>query len=686
MEARKSMHIHETMETSLNKYPASSSSLRRKSIVAQLSSVLSENDDEAERIARRRDIFKPNTSALAGSNKRHSLGLGFLANVSTSQITESINQCIRLSVENKINIKNAFSLEMIDFMIYVIKKQDNNMSNLQVASTSLDISSKIYGFRVDNLHTEILKIIGGLDKQALEDAEQDQNKQEVALQENMDVDLEISKKKKKKTRQKICSTVEALRGNVEIVKPLSTMIGEGDLQTSDMLYQAMLPNHATSGFYQHLYNDILVDTVNKESNVNSMKYAIPTIDDFEQLEICASYSNFEFLGWSVEDESEKMSDMLEVKHNDDNEADNRFQFDLDASVEHEVENLLPELVNYFDIETQDDKYLCERQQRQATTNHIDNIVDASAADGFKLIAAPEYSFVLPNASLHWAGPTHWKFHKFVRPAANAVISSKVIGTCMQAPLKRRKEIKLSYEGNKDVIEAKFALNQSNKLQAKTAKTEWSAENLTLPEDIHYDIMRLVKLYLNQHMSIKQQQQNEDKTEAADVSDNDRYDYNNPNDTLDYCPDDEARDNNNENECNFEFEDDRNALASSFSQGLTGDNLISAPKLVNKIPIAYCSKAKRVDMQQLKKSISRCLKFTSDADITNIAEMEMEENTMKDSKMFSNIYKKLPKLLTKNNAEALSVPLAFISLLHLANEEGLNLCSLPDMSNINVERY
>lgn len=684
------MYIHQRIETSLNKSPASSSPLRRKSIVThkQLPSVLSENDDEAERIARRREICTPIALALAGSNRRHSLGLGFLANVPTPQIAESINQCIKLSTENKINIKNAFSLEMIDFMTYMIKKQDNDMSNLQVASTSLDVSSKIYGFRVDSVHTEILKIIGGLDKQAPEDAEQDQNNQETAPQENMDVDPEVSKKKKKKkiTRQKICSTVEALRGNVEIIKPLSMMIGEGDLQTSDMLYQAMLPNHATSGFYQHLYNDVLVDTVKEESNINSTEYAIPTIDDFQQLEICASYSNFEFLGWSVEDEPEKMSDTSEVEHDDDDEADNRFQFDLDAIVEHEVENPLPELVNYFDIETQDDK--CERQQRQVATNHADNIVDASAKDGlFKLIATPEYSFVQPNARLHWAGPAHWKFHNFVRPAANAVMGSKVIGACMQAPLKKRKEIELSYEGNKDVIEAKFALSQSNKLQAKTAKTEWSAENLTLPEDVHYDIMRLVKLYLHQYMSIKQQQN--DKAEATDVSDNDRYDYNNPNDTSDYCPDvhnndyDEARDNNDE--CNFEFEDDRNALVSSFSQGLTGDNLIVAPKLANKISIAYCLKAKRIDMRQLKKSIWKCLKSTSDPDTTNIAEAQTEQTeTMKESKLFNNVYKILPKLLTKNNAEALSVPLFFISLLHLANEKTLSMCSLPDMSDITVE--
>ncbi|XP_014468044.1 PREDICTED: condensin complex subunit 2 [Dinoponera quadriceps] len=693
MKAHKSKPVHKWLESSLNKSPASSSPLRRKTIIAQkqLPNVLSENDDEAERIARRREMLTRTASMSSPTtpsvklNKRHSLGLTFLANVPASQMAESINQCIKLSTENKINVKNAFSLEMIDFMTYMIKKQDNNMSNLQVASTSLDVSSKIYGFRVDSVHTEILKIVGGLDKQ--EDAEQDQQSGEM-LQDNTQDATEVAKKKKKKrVRQKICSTVEALRGNIEIVKP-SMMIGEGDLHTSDMLYQAMLPNHASSGFYHHLYNDVLVDVVEEECNVDATKYVIPAIKDFRNLEICLSYSNFQFLGWSVKDEPEKVSDTSAVAVeedgvNDDDDDDNRFQFDLDATVQHDEEDANPasKTINYFDIETQDDGTYEYRQQQKAA-NRAENIVDAAEPSRLNFVI-PEYSFMSARTSLHWAGPSHWKFHNFAKSRTNA--DDKVIGTCMQAPLKKRKEFELPYEGNKDVMKTKFAPSQSNKLQAKTAKAEWSAESLTFPEDFHYDIRRMVKLYLHQYLSRIEQQDNGDRNmPVTDVFDSNRYDYNNPNDTLEYCPDvingdyDDSRDNNgDENECNFE--DDNNALAQSIvvSQGFTGDNLIAAPKLANKILIAYCSKAKKIDMRQLKKSMWKCLRL-------NNADNEEQADKMMESKQFSDIYKTLPRLLSKDNVEALSVPLSFASLLHLANEKTLNLCSLPDMSDVTVE--
>lgn len=685
----------------LHNSPAFSSPLRRRSIIAQKlpTSVLSENDDEAERIARRREISSTSTplSSTTTSNKRHSLGLGILANIPAPQMAESINQCIKLSAENKINIKNAFSLEMIDFMTYMIKKQDDNMSNLQVASTSLDVSTKIYGFRVDSVYTKILKMVGGLDKQATDDTEQDPNEQEEALQEmaeGADLEMQKKKKKKKKNRQKILSTVESLRGNVEIAKPMSMMIGEGDLQTSDMLYQAMLPKHANCGFYQHLYNDVLVDvaeqTSNEGSQQNSAKYMIPGIEDFRDLEICASYFNFKFLGWSVDDEPEETLTASQDEHE---ENRNGFEFDLEASVEQD-DNSAPEPINYFDIEHDDDEQ-AHGCYRQAVANRDENIVDVLVpAASSKISVTREYSFVLPKVSLHWAGPSHWKFRNFARPLAGAAAiasasaAGKVMGACMQAPLRKRKEIELTYDGNRDVIDAKFALSQSNKLQAKTARAEWSTESLILPEDVHYDIARMTKLYLHRNMSVMPQDSG--GKDVADVSDGDKYDYNNPNDTYEYCPgvnndnyDEGGKDNddNEENECNVHFEDD--GLA---SQGFTGDNLVAAPKLANKMTIAYCLKAKKIDMRQLKKSIWHCLKSKSNVDTTNIREVveQAETSTMTEAKQFSDVYKMLPKLLTKSNAEALSVPLSFISLLHLANEKELKLYSLPDMSDVIVE--
>jgi len=659
MESHKSI-IYKRLESKQNS-SNSSSPLRRKSIV-QIPSAnnLSENDDEAERIARRREIF---TSPSNGNNKgkRLSLGLGFLSNIPAPQMAESINKCIQLNAENKINIKNAFSLEMIDFMTYMIKKQDVNMSNLLVASTSLDVSTKIYGYRVDNVHMEILKMVGGLDKQGTVNMEQNSEDEEEIVQKNVEVP-----KKKKKSKQKIFSTVEALRGNIEIAKPMSAMIGEGDLQTSDMLYQATLPNHANSGFYQHPYNDVLVDVLENKpdsQNNSNIKYVIPAIEDFSNLEICASYSNFEFLGWSVENEPEE-----EIESPDDNE--NQFQFDLNASVEHD-DDPVPEPMNYFDIEHDDNENVqsCFRQTMDRPVNVME----------MHNVRASEYSFVQSKMNLHWAGPSHWKFWNFMTPYAIDKDGKKV--ACMQAKKKeKRKQFKLLYDEARDIIDAKFASGQYIKLHAKTAKAEWSAENLTLPEDVHYDIAQGSKLYMYKRLTIRSE--NSEKENVADVSDGERYDYNNPNDTLEYCPNvehnedyDDAREDGND-DCNFD-------AAIMGNQGLTGDNLVAAPKLINKISIAYCLKAKKIDMRQLKKSIWTYLKSTNNNG-ANTGETVDVTDTMKESKQFSNVYKALPKLLTKSNAEALSVPISFISMLHLANEKELKICSVPDMSDIIIQ--
>jgi len=659
MESHKSI-IYKRLESKQNS-SNSSSPLRRKSIV-QIPSAnnLSENDDEAERIARRREIF---TSPSNGNSKgkRLSLGLGFLSNIPAPQMAESINKCIQLNAENKINIKNAFSLEMIDFMTYMIKKQDVNMSNLLVASTSLDVSTKIYGYRVDNVHMEILKMVGGLDKQGTVNMEQNSEDEEEIVQKNVEVP-----KKKKKSKQKIFSTVEALRGNIEIAKPMSAMIGEGDLQTSDMLYQATLPNHANSGFYQHPYNDVLVDVLENKpdsQNNSNIKYVIPAIEDFSNLEICASYSNFEFLGWCVENEPEE-----EIESPDDNE--NQFQFDLNASVEHD-DDPVPEPMNYFDIEHDDNENVqsCFRQTMDRPVNVME----------MHNVRASEYSFVQSKMNLHWAGPSHWKFWNFMTSYAIDKDGKKV--ACMQAKKKeKRKQFKLLYDEARDIIDAKFASGQYIKLHAKTAKAEWSAENLTLPEDVHYDIAQGSKLYMYKRLTIRSE--NSEKENVADVSDGERYDYNNPNDTLEYCPNvehnedyDDAREDGND-DCNFD-------AAIMGNQGLTGDNLVAAPKLINKISIAYCLKAKKIDMRQLKKSIWTYLKSTNNNG-ANTGETVDVTDTMKESKQFSNVYKALPKLLTKSNAEALSVPISFISMLHLANEKELKICSVPDMSDIIIQ--
>ena len=66
--------------------------------------------------------------------------------------------------KQKINAKNAFDInvEFIESVANLVTK--NEETSWQKASASLDASAKIYGFRVDSVHSETFKILGGLNR------------------------------------------------------------------------------------------------------------------------------------------------------------------------------------------------------------------------------------------------------------------------------------------------------------------------------------------------------------------------------------------------------------------------------------------------------------------------------------------------------------------------------------------
>ena len=95
----------------------------------------------------------------AGSSRR---SIGGLSGLSAAQLAEHYNNCIKLCAENKISTKNAFNLQLIDYMATMIKKKESDMNNFQVAAGTLDASTKIYAYRVDSVYGDTLKIAGGL--------------------------------------------------------------------------------------------------------------------------------------------------------------------------------------------------------------------------------------------------------------------------------------------------------------------------------------------------------------------------------------------------------------------------------------------------------------------------------------------------------------------------------------------
>ncbi|CAD1477010.1 unnamed protein product [Heterotrigona itama] len=640
-----------------------SSSLRRKSILVQnsLQPNLVENNDEAEKLARRYEISATSIENVNTSNKRRSLGLGCLAQMSSHQIKDHIIECIKLNTENKINVKNAFKLEIIDFMSYMIKKQDANICNLQAASTSLDVSSKIYGFRVDGVHTEIMKMVGGIDKQHDNSPIDEVNEQLDTELQNEINDVQ-KKRRKKKTKQKIFSIAENLKGAVEIMKP-SWIMENKDSQTTDELYQAMLSNHANSKYSLQLYNDVIMDIVEHKANKKSTKVTISQIEDFSNLEICPPLTNFDFQDWNYGVDKEKKENK-NTKSKENNE--NGFQFDLDASLPSENEIFHDDL-NYLDIQDDVENITkCVEIEKPP-----EKIVDlCKVLSNVNVTKPSEYSFLQKSSSIHWAGPSHWKMNNFTK-----LSGSKIIAACPQKPGRKKKEIEICYDDSiRAEILSKFIISKASKFEI--VNLDWNEERLTLPRDMHYNIASASKLYLHEliHINIKKQ----DQLDATHISDIENYNYDNENDISNYCPDipneDYASEANNEPVYN-RVEDDEVAAQMIF----TGDNLVAIPKLTNKISITYSTHAKTIDMRQLKKSIWKSLTKCNNTEITKNEEEKKIEN-----RSFNEIYKVLPNLLTKTNIEALSFPISFVSLLHLANEKTLKLQAVPDMSDLIIE--
>lgn len=667
--ARKSL-ANMVVESNMKNFTSTSSPLRRKTITFNNLSPLLENDDEAERLALRRDATSGTSFINKSNEKRQSLGLSSLAQMPEPKMTELISQYIKLSTENKINHKNAFSLEMIDFMTYMVTKRNSEITNLQMASTSLDVCTKIYGYRVDGMYIDILKMAGALDKQKEDNLTNMETEEYNNVEEQeQEVDSQ-TKKKKKRGKQKIISTEDALIGFIETILPSRMAMGKGDLCSSDMLYQIVLPHLANSGFYHNTCNDIILDQLNEtnEDNENFPTYTISKIEDLSQLDLCPSISNIEFLRWSLEDEEE----IVEPVQTDD---ENRFHFDLDASMPSDEEYF--DHANYSQVETDTgNKDMCARNPKQ-----MENIVDFRKIMTEQITdqEMPEYSFLHKSInSIHWAGPSYWKHKGFKTFLSN----SKVVETCQQAAIKKKKEFVITYTNeDKSELNEKFLCSKVNKINIKTARQNWKEEKITLPEDIHYDITQLTKLYLCPLIS--SHRNSEDPHNSAQLpEDIEDYDYNNDNDMSNFCPGVDA-------DCDMQDRNDLDELKDGDENIIenltpfTNDNLVTAPTLTNKIYANYPLRAKKIDMHQLKKTIWKSmLKKKTNTD--NKEETQQQNDKIIESVAFSDIYKTLPNELSKSNVEALSLPIAIVSLLHLANEKSLTLSSLPDSSDIIIE--
>ncbi|EON97285.1 putative condensin complex component cnd2 protein [Phaeoacremonium minimum UCRPA7] len=126
----------------------------------------------------------------------------------------------------------------------------------------------------------------------------------------------------------------------------------------------------------------------------------------------------------------------------------------------------------------------------------------------------------------------------------------------------------------------------------------------------------------------------------------------------------------------------------------GTMLVTQSRRVRPEYVQYARVAKRVDVRRLKEELWKCIGFeglqkdpdssrlpTPPADATETVKSAVDEPTLK----FTNVMNNLQTVYPRSMMDDISTSFCFISLLHLANEQGLIIEKTPDLTELNIRK-
>uniref|UniRef100_A0A8C8ZX80 Condensin complex subunit 2 n=1 Tax=Prolemur simus TaxID=1328070 RepID=A0A8C8ZX80_PROSS len=666
-----------------------------------------QNDDEKERLQRRRskvfDLqFSTDSPHLLASPSSRSIDVSAtIPKFTNTQITEHYSTCIKLSTENKITTKNAFGLHLIDFMSEILKQKDTEPTNFKVAAGTLDASTKIYAVRVDAVHADVYRVLGGLGKDAPSPEEVESYDADGSATETG-----TTKKPPKPKKKHLYKTIEQNINNLNV--------SEADRKCEiDPMFQktaASFDECSTAGVFLstlhcHDYTSELLFPSDVKTLpageplelpdlgwVEMTDLKVPLQQCVEDRQICPSLAGFQFTKWDSETHNESVSALVDkFKKNDQ-------VFDINAEVEESDCGDFPDgpLEDNFDANDEPDHPAAgdheefrswkEPSQVQSCQEETISLGDGDIRTMCPLLSMKpgEYSYFSPRTMSMWAGPDHWRFRPRRKQDAPSQSENRKRST--------KKDFEIDFEDDID-FDVYFRKTKAAIILAKSTLENQNWKATTLPTDFHYDVDTLVQLHLKPGTRLLKMAQGQ-KTETEHYEEIEDYDYNNPNDTSNFCPGLQAADSDYEESDNlfvgpagtFDItsypchpskttqENDDNPEVQGLNITTYGEsNLVAEPQKVNKIEIQYAKTAKKMDMKKLKKSMwSLLTEFSRKETDTEAnhsgAGKEGAPVEVAGEKMLSGLTKDLQKSLPPVMAQNLSIPLAFACLLHLANEK------------------
>ncbi|XP_016159097.1 PREDICTED: condensin complex subunit 2 isoform X2 [Ficedula albicollis] len=568
-------------------------------------------------------------------------------------------------------------------MIDILKQKNSELTNFQVAAGTLDASAKIYAVRVDSIHADAFKVLGHLGKEPGPAKDLD------SPQEDSSPDPKAARKEAKPRKKQSFKTIEQNLSNINV----SEATRRHEVDPMFQRAAASFDECSTAGIFltglrsqsfqsRLLFHSEIVPLPSSESLTLPSSLPVPVAGlkallapCLEKRRICSSLAGFQFTKWDEESHDESVSALLEKFRR----SEQVFNPNLDPDSDNE-EGWAPSQLE-FPPDSPDGDRSPEPQENNKRPERAPFAEGDIGTLSLHVSLNPgEYSYFSPRTLAMWAGPEHWRFRPRQPPPGLEKNSRQRIP---------RKVFEFDFQEDID-FQAHFRKTKASTTLAKSILESQNLRSTTLPADFNYEPQNLGQLFLKPIVKLSQHL---DPVEAlaaeAGIED---YDYNNPNDTSNFCPALQVPDSDDDPDADAtEFPSELPAPpeAPELSQINEGNvpacgelELIAEPQKIHKIHIQYAKMAKRMDMRRLKQNMWELL---TEQETEREEPREGTDVEVAGEKVLSDLTKDLLHRLPPTMATNLSVPLAFVCLLHLANEKNLCLESTKDLSDVLVKQ-
>lgn len=645
--------------------------------------IFSPNDDDFERAqvraaraaaSRRKSTVGPPPDFQASGIESDKL-------LAKNQILELFQNCIKLASENKINQRNTWELKLIDHLSEIINVEDDDSeTNFQKASCTLEAGVKIYSYRVDSVHSEAYKVLGGLNRTSNSDKDSNAHSDQGDSRGVNDEEGEARKDHHKKTSASSVSlepSFDALNvKKFDVAFTVDPLYHQTSAQFDEGGAKGLLLN--TLG----VYNDCRIIFDSSDVPGKSMKSTLAQNTDLSMIDISFVKDSIEHtmtgmraatdisptlkgILMLLDDPYRAAAEFDSAKQNADMEFDScvdNQENDDDAGPECFGDDVTHESFNddqagafpdsdswgFIAPETHDhEEILCDGAAEDA----VDDDMSSEQTVDFLVLG-----LALPSKSNAWAGPEHWKFRRSKDVQQSSDASSDMLSGEKKIKKAKRKPFQVDFINSPEIDSTAFALPKN---QRSLLLPQNNSPNTTiLPEDCHYQPEELVRLFvLPSVMCIPKKGRKELSIE---------------------------RDNNQEASSTWDGEDCQDGCAGEWADGHDSDvmdpndsDLVAQPRKVQKIDVDYDRTSKEVDVRILKETLWERIQ-----DFSMISEEDYGERS-ESAVSFKRLLNSFPARCAAAAPENISVHLCFICLLHLANEHSLKIqdCSTLDELSI-----